>query len=82
MSPRPRRGGWVPLEAAVLMVLGVFGADRRTGPPGVSVAPRGLSFMPRRVAQPAPALPQGWRSAQDMSGRTYYYHTVRDRVQC
>ena len=36
----------------------------------------------RRVPQPMPALPPGWRSAQDMSGRTYYYHTVRAIACC
>ena len=36
-----------------------------------------LSFRVHAVRQPAQVLPHGWRTAKDMSGRTYYYNVVR-----
>ena len=36
-----------------------------------------FSFRAHAVRQPAQVLPHGWRTAKDMSGRTYYYNVVR-----
>jgi len=80
------------LRACIIQAHIRGGGDERDAPrffprhqPSVAGAGAGFGRVPGgageekagRAARPPPELPEGWRSAADGKGRTYYYSTVR-----